>query len=433
METHHFSASSMFKSTSGNLQDQIQRDGDSLTSKCGSDVKDVYDTSAHVYALILILVLSTMACGFPLLSRKISKNPGSSTFIFLSQHFGTGVLIATAFVHLLPTAFISLTHPCLTLFFSRNYTPLAGLIAMTSTLFVVGLEMYLTLRGLGHSHSHTEHHSTGEGGRLIHSKILASRRNQNKDLRLSLTQRNSSLYDLDASEGLMANLTPLSTSTPVLSPQVTANPETHYDRDSEIYDEMDHLTTHVFPQHELMDEALNEDSQSPGISSKVELKRKILQCLMLEAGILFHSIFIGMALSVATGPPFVVFLIAIGFHQSFEGMALGSRIAAIEFPSRSPRPWLMILAYGITTPIGQGVGIAMHNMYDPESAAGLLIVGVMNGVSSGLLLYAGLVQLLAEDFLSHNSYKLLKGTRRVKAFCSVIAGAFLMALVGAWA
>ena len=50
----------------------------------------------------------------------------------------------------------------------------------------------------------------------------------------------------------------------------------------------------------------------------------MLQCLLLEAGILFHSVFIGMAVSVATGPPFVVFLVAIAFHQTFEGLALGS-------------------------------------------------------------------------------------------------------------
>ena len=59
-----------------------------------------------------------------------------------------------------------------------------------------------------------------------------------------------------------------------------------------------------------------------------EQKRLLLQCVLLEAGILFHSVFIGMALSVATGPTFAVFLVAIAFHQSFEGLALGSRIAA---------------------------------------------------------------------------------------------------------
>jgi zinc transporter ZupT len=140
-----------------------------------------------------------------------------------------------------------------------------------------------------------------------------------------------------------------------------------------------------------------------------------------------------MAVSVATGPPFVVFLIAIAFHQSFEGLALGSRIAAINFPSHSPRPWLMVLAYGTTTPIGQAIGLIVHNLYDPQSAAGLLMVGFMNAISSGLLLFAGLVQLLAEDFLSDKSYGILKGRRRWEAFCAVIGGATLMALVGAWA
>lgn len=93
----------------------------------------------------------------------------------------------------------------------------------------------------------------------------------------------------------------------------------------------------------------------------------------------------------------------------------------------------MVLAYGCTTPIGQAIGLGVHTLYDPMSETGLLMVGVMNGISSGLLLFAGLVQLLAEDFLADKSYEVLKGRRRWKAYGSVIGGAFLMALVGAWA
>lgn len=173
--------------------------------------------------------------------------------------------------------------------------------------------------------------------------------------------------------------------------------------------------------------------QTPHMPAPEEQKRLMLQCLLLEAGILFHSVFIGMAISVATGPPFVVFLIAIAFHQTFEGLALGSRIAALHFPKSSPRPWLMVLAYGTTTPIGQAIGLVVHKFYDPQSEMGLIMVGLMNAISSGLLLFAGLVQLLAEDFLTEKSYKTLRGRTRVNAFLAVVAGAVLMAIVGAFA
>ena len=165
-------------------------------------------------------------------------------------------------------------------------------------------------------------------------------------------------------------------------------------------------------------------------------QRQLLQCLLLEAGILFHSIFIGMALSVATGTSFVVLLIAISFHQTFEGFALGSRIASLIpdlFSPSSAKPWLMCLAYGTTTPIGQAIGLVLHNLYDPASTTGLLMVGITNAISSGLLLFAGLVELLAEDFLSESSYETLKGRRRVEACISVACGALLMAFVGAFA
>jgi len=139
---------------------------------------------------------------------------------------------------------------------------------------------------------------------------------------------------------------------------------------------------------------------------------------------------------VATGTSFVVLLVAISFHQTFEGFALGSRIAALIpglFPPNSLKPWLMACAYGTTTPIGQALGLFLHNLYDPASTMGLLMVGFTNAISSGLLLFAGLVELLAEDFLSDSSYDTLRGKRRVEACISVLGGALLMSMVGPFA
>lgn len=72
-------------------------------------------------------------------------------------------------------------------------------------------------------------------------------------------------------------------------------------------------------------------------------------------------------------------------------------------------------------------------MYSPDSQAGLLLVGIMNAISAGLLIFASLVELLSEDFLSDESWNHLRGKKRVVACFIVFLGAFLMALIGAWA
>jgi zinc transporter 1/2/3 len=177
-----------------------------------------------------------------------------------------------------------------------------------------------------------------------------------------------------------------------------------------------------------------EAAQHTHILSPEQLHRKaIMQCFLLEMGILFHSIFIGMSLAVAVGNDFIVLLIAIVFHQTFEGLALGVRIADITWPARALQPWLMAVAYGCTTPLGMAIGIATHTLYSPNSEVGLLVVGIMNAVSAGFLVFASLVELMSEDFLSDQSWRILRGRKRVVACGLVFAGAFLMSLVGAWA
>ncbi|KAL6877151.1 Zinc/iron permease [Trichoderma novae-zelandiae] len=427
---------------------QRRRD-DGERPQCGGHNSGWYDTAAHIFALLLILVLSTLACGFPLLSRRATTGHHQNNIVFYCQHIGTGVLLATAFVHLLPTAFSSLTDPCLPYFFSKGYTPLPGLIAMVSAIIVVGVESYLTARGAGHTHSHAHDFWDEDDDADDDARELPTAANGMAGRRGHVSGRRPadiSLDNLEASEGLIAGVSPLPGSSPAMQRRRSADVGED-DRDSDLdldLAELDPASAGGSAQNGAYSSLSRvktnnarggggEASDGSHVQSPEEQKRRMLQCLLLEAGILFHSVFIGMAISVATGPAFVVFLVAISFHQSFEGMALGSRIAAIQFPKGSIRPWLMVLAYGTTTPIGQAIGLVLQRKWDPSSATGLVVVGTTNAISSGLLLYAGLVQLLAEDFLTEKSYRVLKGKRRVQAYFSVVAGAALMAAVGAFA
>ncbi|KAF9872433.1 ZIP Zinc transporter [Colletotrichum karsti] len=413
--------------------------------QCGSSRKESYDTALHIGALILILALSTISCGIPLLPRRASKGRSQSRIIFYCQHFGTGVLLATSFVHLLPTAFTSLTDPCLPSVFNKGYPQTAGLIAMIAALSVVGLEQYLATRGAGHSHSHSheyeywdeeDNEGASGGGRQGVSSLSTRRVGAHRPSDINLD-------NMDSTQGLMAGASPLPSSTPTNAKSNTrlANGRDSFDDDASDMDlnidELDPATAET-PIHRSSADGRPKITVTPGaaapqVVTEEEQSRLLRQCLLLEGGILFHSVFIGMAISVATGPTFIVFLIAISFHQTFEGLALGSRIAAIQLPRSSMRPWLMVLAFGGTTPLGQLIGLIVHNLYDPMSQTGLLMVGFMNAISAGLLLFAGLVQLLAEDFLSEKSYTILQGRKRLNAYLAVIGGASLMAIVGAFA
>lgn len=57
----------------------------------------------------------------------------------------------------------------------------------------------------------------------------------------------------------------------------------------------------------------------------------------------------------------------------------------------------------------------------------------MNAISAGLLIFASLIELLSEDLLTDESWKILHGKRRVGACVLIFAGAFAMSAVGAWA
>lgn len=357
---------------------------------------------------------------------------------------------------------------------------------MMSVFTVIGIEMFFATRGAGHSHDYelnidTEAHPTKKprgNGRIRPTAALKRYRtgsfgsqSAKSDVASLISpsrpvaQRFNSSYTSTSAEGSKHLLK--SAQEPGMMADRTDENEEADDQDSdldldELGSEDDPLTPikHHKPRPQATHPRRNDSSHShpdpphfalPSTNNNNptdhpnthDEQKQILQVMLLEAGILFHSIFIGMALSVATGTSFIVLLVAISFHQTFEGLALGSRIASIRaFHStssssskskKSIKPWLMALAYGTTTPLGQAIGLGVHNLYDPESAAGLLMVGVTNAISSGLLLFAGLVELLAEDFLSDKSYEVLTGRRRLEACGAVVAGGLLMALVGAWA
>jgi zinc transporter ZupT len=391
-----------------------------------------YNTPLQVGAVFIILFVSGMACCFPTLAKHFPGLRLSPRFFFAVRHFGTGVLIATAFVHLLPTAFISLGNQCLSGFWTSDYPAMPGAISLAGIFLVCVIEMVF------HPARKTPpapiqdccNHATQSEAVITGHNVC--------------TPPDPAIPMLRPKGGRLSSIG----RTMSANRAITQSDEAK-EGDSDT------------PQIEIRNVA--KPASAASLAEEQKLRKDRLQCVLLEVGILFHSVFIGMALSVSTGSDFVVLLIAITFHrkslgtlhpsllspfftttgrsytyfdthtETFEGLALGSRIASIAWPRKTIQPWLMSLAYGCTTPIGQAIGLALRSQYSPNSEAGLLLVGVMNAVSAGLLIFASLVELLSEDFLSDESWNTLRGVKRVVACFLVFLGAFLMSLIGAWA
>lgn len=111
-------------------------------ASCGTGTrKEDYNLPLHVGALFIILGVSAGACALPLVALKVPQLHIPAKALFVFRHFGTGVLIATAFVHLFPTAFVSLTDPCLPSFFNEQYPAFAGAIALAAVFIITIAEM----------------------------------------------------------------------------------------------------------------------------------------------------------------------------------------------------------------------------------------------------------------------------------------------------
>lgn len=151
---------------------------------------------------------------------------------------------------------------------------------------------------------------------------------------------------------------------------------------------------------------------------------------ILELGIVSHSVIIGLSLGVSESPCTIrPLILALSFHQFFEGFALGGCISQAQFKTASVT--VMACFFALTTPAGIGVGTAIASSYNPNSPRALLMEGILDCLSAGILVYMALVDLIAADFLSKRmscNFRL-----QVVSYLMLFLGAGLMATLAIWA
>ncbi|KAJ5834635.1 Zinc/iron permease fungal/plant [Penicillium robsamsonii] len=325
----------------------------------------------RVSSIFVIMAGSMFGALFPVFARRFSKKGGFPKWaFFIAKYFGSGVIIATAFIHLLAPAEEALTNECLTGPITE-YCWVEGIILMTIiVLFFVEL-MVMRFSNFGQGHVHDE-------------------------------------------EG---------------------NTHTHLD-DNSIVNEATEAKHHIPGDDHLGHSREHHDNNSDSendIQAVEDYAAQLTSIFILEFGIIFHSVFIGLTLAVS-GAEFTTLYIVLVFHQTFEGLGLGSRLATVPWPkSKRNTPYFLGFAFGISTPIAIAIGLGVRNSYPPTGRTTLIVNGVFDSISAGILIYTALVELMAHEFMFSHSMRKAPIRDVLIAFFLLCAGAALMALLGKWA
>lgn len=218
------------------------------------------------------------------------------------------------------------------------------------------------------------------------------------------------------------------------------------------------------------------DTDSAYLSPKTIEKAEMANISIMEAGIIFHSLrtsitlflhtptnvsVIGITLVAAGDAFFITLAIVIIFHQLFEGIALGTRIASlgygdiyiplvlshshshptpppiVERTGTSTVPLWKKLAFAsgfaIVTPIGMAIGIGVLEVFNGNDRTTLIAIGTLDALSAGILIWVGVVELLFHDWLLGGELTDASLLTKLLALFALVGGLVVMSLLGKWA
>ncbi|TFK38474.1 ZIP zinc transporter-domain-containing protein [Crucibulum laeve] len=399
----------------------------------------------RIGVMFIILFISLFAVSFPGVSKQIAFLRIPHILFFIGKHFGTGVILATAFIHLLSDAFESLQRPVVKEQY-HNIGKWTGLIILSSLLIIFLVE-YISTSYVDHLQADPSAPPSPictPASSRPRSRTRSSRPGSSKRL-LAIEPVNEHTPLLTASPSPLSHTpTPPAQAIPVIPSHVPPKPHISHAKTTpaakpfppkraqslsylppstrphplsnsrnihnlSFYSNSHNTHAHIFhPGHlhhhpapsslipiDILTNTprlirgttgggvcvcvVGEDSavSSRGVSAsksvnmgsrgrsgrpvrpgeeeddvgssegsqimvereeeipRVGRRRQVVGILVLQLGIMIHSLVIGLTLAITNGADFTSLTTAIIFHQLFEGLSLGIRIAALP-PAKEP-------------------------------------------------------------------------------------------------
>ncbi|KAL2911262.1 hypothetical protein HK105_209275 [Polyrhizophydium stewartii] len=339
---------------------------------CAAAVAGDFDRPMHIAAIFIIMGTSFLGTMLPIVGKRFVRSQVGSSAITLLKLFGAGVILATSLVHMFTPANETLTNACLPPAFSKSYKSFAAVFAIAGIFATHLLQLYAgqMIRKQQESASMP---LPAPATIVVHKQVDAG-----APLPVEASSSSSSNGGSDAGEQGMV---------------------THH-----------------------------EGHTHGGVM--LHSREKQLVVFLLELGIASHSVIIGVTLGNATDE-FRTLLVALCFHQFFEGLALSAIVMEAEF-KRWTMAVGMVVFYTLTTPMGIALGIALRESFNANATHTLLATGILDAVSAGILLYDGLVNVVYPHF-ADKSFERSSGVWQAAQLVAMYVGCGIMSLIGYWA
>ncbi|KAI5814584.1 low-affinity zinc ion transporter-like protein [Pyronema omphalodes] len=375
----------------------------------------------RIASIFVIAFASTLGALLPkflpqLLSKATVNIRPNGLFFFFLKFFGSGVIIATAFIHLLAPSVEKFNDPCL------ENTPIADYPwSMAIALLSIFVIFYVDI--LSHTGSMRRANGDVEAGRAI-------------ELRPVSNGSDGTEYTDHKEADVQEQVNPEHVEDPEVAPAAPGEPEGE--------------PRNPDPAAAVL--ALNPEPANPAVAPEVPAAApenpavapapepyvsSLSSLAILEFGIIFHSILIGITLGVTEGQALASLFTVLTFHQLFEGLGLGSRLATHQW-KRAAKWWsvhnlyVWAVGFGLSTPLGIVIGLGVRYSINDNARAMLFVQGTFDAFSAGILLYTGLVELIAKEVFQGEVNNVANGRPKM-AFWTMVLGAGLMALLGRWA
>lgn len=365
-------------------------DDNSAPLNCSGDAVELSRMDLRIGSVFILLVASLLGAMAPVIAARQNKLHVPKFTFFICKYVGTGVIIATAWMHLLSPAVDNFSDPCVKARVPEYPWPFAiGLMVIMLMFFIE-----LVATKLRQDSEDLDHSSDSDGD--ISLDGLAKKKPERIQPKADIE---ACPHDIQR-DGAFSGPDPA---------KIPGRPDdVSYPPGGQ--DHLAHSRSH--------------EENEAGIAGQ------LTSIFVLEFGVVFHSVFIGLLLGT-TEEKLVTLLIVLVFHQMFEGLGLGSRLAVAPWPkSKAWLPYFLALMFALSTPIGiaAGIGAKPKNATDQK-----LVNGIFDSISAGILMYTGLVELLAHEFMFNPHMRRSSLKIQLFAFGCVIFGAFVMALLANWA